>query len=223
MLGRAGEEGIDRDWDGWMAPSNQRTLVWANSRRQWKTEKPSVLQFMGSQRVSHDWATNNKSRHQGAEEVSRSSPSGLMGHDSGAQWHCSYQRQAGETSKQEGVWCPDRTQSRRTHNLRSVPPKLTFKLGVPLGRELGREFQISITGFYTRITQLKHTENYLSCLLTGKLVVQSQKLNCIYRNIVSLQTWICSLDWNTYLISMLLRATNLTDVLSCPGIGSVYL
>ena len=72
----------------------------------------------------------------------------------------------------EGVWCPDRTQSRRIHNLRSVP-QATFKLGVPLGRDLGREFQTSITGFYTRITELKHTENYLSSLPIGRLVVQS--------------------------------------------------
>ena len=78
--------------------------------------------------------------------------------------------------------------SQEEHTTLEVYPKLTFKLGVPLGRELGREFQTSITGFYTRITELKHTENYLSCLLTGRLVVQSQKLNCIYRNIVSLQT-----------------------------------
>ena len=33
------------------------TWVWVNSRSWWWTGKPGVLQFMGSQRVGHDWAT----------------------------------------------------------------------------------------------------------------------------------------------------------------------
>ena len=33
----------------------QRTWVWANCGRWWKTEKPGLLQSMGSQRVGHDW------------------------------------------------------------------------------------------------------------------------------------------------------------------------
>ena len=53
---RAGEEG-DRGWDGWMAPLTERIWVWANSGRWWRTGKPGVLQSMGSQRVRHDWAT----------------------------------------------------------------------------------------------------------------------------------------------------------------------
>ena len=40
-----------------MASPTQWTWVWANSGRQWRTGKPSVLQSMGSQRVGHDWAT----------------------------------------------------------------------------------------------------------------------------------------------------------------------
>ena len=51
---RTGGEGDDRGWDGWMASPTQWTWVWANSRRQWKTGKPGVLQSMGSQRVRHD-------------------------------------------------------------------------------------------------------------------------------------------------------------------------
>ena len=31
--------------------------VWVNSRSLWWTGRPGVLQFMGSQRVGHDWAT----------------------------------------------------------------------------------------------------------------------------------------------------------------------
>ena len=47
---RAGE-GDSRGWDGCMASPIQWTWVWANSRRQWRTGKPGVLQSMGSQRV----------------------------------------------------------------------------------------------------------------------------------------------------------------------------
>ena len=33
------------------------TWVWVNSRSWWWTGRPSVLQFMGSQRARHDWVT----------------------------------------------------------------------------------------------------------------------------------------------------------------------
>ena len=36
------------------------TWVWVNSRRQWRTGKPGMLQSMGSQRVEHDWATEQQ-------------------------------------------------------------------------------------------------------------------------------------------------------------------
>ena len=54
---RAGGEGADRGWDGWMASPTQWTWIWVNSRNWWWTGKPGVLRFMGSQRVGHDWAT----------------------------------------------------------------------------------------------------------------------------------------------------------------------
>ena len=54
---RTWEEGDDRGWDGWMASPTQWTWVWVNSRSWWWTGRPGVLQFMGSQRVKHDWAT----------------------------------------------------------------------------------------------------------------------------------------------------------------------
>ena len=54
---RAGGEGDDRGWDGWMASLTQWTWDWVNSRSWWWTGRPGVLQFMGSQRVGHDWAT----------------------------------------------------------------------------------------------------------------------------------------------------------------------
>ena len=53
----AGGEGDNRGWDGWMVSLTQWTWVWVNSGSWWWTGRPGVLQFMGSQRVGHDWAT----------------------------------------------------------------------------------------------------------------------------------------------------------------------
>ena len=50
-------EGHNRGWDDWMASLTQWTWVWANSVRQWRTGKSGMLQFMGWQRVGHDWVT----------------------------------------------------------------------------------------------------------------------------------------------------------------------
>ena len=53
----AGGEGDARGWDGWMASLTRWTWVWVNSGSWWWTGRPGMLQFMGSQRVWHDWAT----------------------------------------------------------------------------------------------------------------------------------------------------------------------
>ena len=53
----AGGEGDDRRWDGWMTSLTWWTWVWVNSGGWWWTGRPGVLQFMGLQRVGHDWAT----------------------------------------------------------------------------------------------------------------------------------------------------------------------
>ena len=55
-LGEGGK-GDDRGWDGWMASPTQRTWLWVGSGSWWWTGRPGVLQFMGSQRVRHDWTT----------------------------------------------------------------------------------------------------------------------------------------------------------------------
>ena len=54
---RAGGEGDDRGWDGWMVSLTQWTWVWVDSGSWWWTGRPGVLRFMGSPRVGHDWAT----------------------------------------------------------------------------------------------------------------------------------------------------------------------
>ena len=50
-------EGDDRGWDGWKASLTQWTWVWVNSGSWWWTGRPGVRQYMGSQKVGHDWAT----------------------------------------------------------------------------------------------------------------------------------------------------------------------
>ena len=47
----------ERGWDGWMASLTRWIWVWMDSGSWWWTGRPGVLQFMGSQRVGHDWAT----------------------------------------------------------------------------------------------------------------------------------------------------------------------
>ena len=49
------QDGLKRGWDGWMASQTLWTWVWVNSGSWWWTERPGVLQSMGSQRVGHDW------------------------------------------------------------------------------------------------------------------------------------------------------------------------
>ena len=54
---KAGREGDDRGWDGWMASLTQWTWVWVSSRSWWWTGNPGMLQSMGPKRVGHNWAT----------------------------------------------------------------------------------------------------------------------------------------------------------------------
>ena len=54
---KAGGEGDDRGWDGWMASLTQWTWVWVDSGSWWWTGRPGMLQSMGLQRVGHDWVT----------------------------------------------------------------------------------------------------------------------------------------------------------------------
>ena len=54
---RAGGEGDNRGWGGWMASLTQWTWIWVNSRSLWWTWWPGVLQSIESQRARHDWVT----------------------------------------------------------------------------------------------------------------------------------------------------------------------
>ena len=57
---RARGEGDNRGWDSWMASLIQWTWVWAGSGREWRMGKPGVLQSTRSQRIGHDWATEQQ-------------------------------------------------------------------------------------------------------------------------------------------------------------------
>ena len=54
---KAGGEGEDRGWDGWMASPTQWRWIWVNSRCWWWTKRPGMLQSMRLQRVGHNWTT----------------------------------------------------------------------------------------------------------------------------------------------------------------------
>ena len=56
---KAGGEGGNREWDGWMASSTWWTWVWVDSGSWWWTGKPGMLQSMGSQRVGHKWLSDS--------------------------------------------------------------------------------------------------------------------------------------------------------------------
>ena len=58
---KAGGKGDNREQDGWMASPTQWIWIWANSGRWWRTWKTGMLQSMGSQRVRHDWVTEQQS------------------------------------------------------------------------------------------------------------------------------------------------------------------
>ena len=60
---KAGGDGDDKGWDGWMASLTQWTWVWVDSGSWWWTGRPGVLWFMGSKRVGHDWVTELKKSH----------------------------------------------------------------------------------------------------------------------------------------------------------------
>ena len=53
---KAGGEGGNRGWGGWMASPTQWTWIWACSRRYWRTGRPGVLQSLGLQ--SRTWLSD---------------------------------------------------------------------------------------------------------------------------------------------------------------------
>ena len=57
---KAGGEGDDRGWDGWMATLTQWTWVWVNSGSWWSTGRPGMLQSWGCKESdTTDWTELN--------------------------------------------------------------------------------------------------------------------------------------------------------------------
>ena len=63
---KAGGEGDNRGWDGWMASPTRWAWVWVSSKSWLWTGRPGMLLSMGSQRVGHDWVTEMNWTEQGS-------------------------------------------------------------------------------------------------------------------------------------------------------------
>ena len=65
MLGkiRAGGEGANGEWDHCIASLTQWIRVWANSGGPWRAGVPWILQSTGSQRVGHNFMTEQQVMH----------------------------------------------------------------------------------------------------------------------------------------------------------------
>ena len=57
---RAGEDGGNRDRNGWMASLTQWTWIWASSGTWWRTGKTGILSSMGLQKIGHNWVTKQQ-------------------------------------------------------------------------------------------------------------------------------------------------------------------
>ena len=63
----------------WVSSSpTQWTWVWASSGRWWKTGKPGVLQYVGSQRVRNDWATEQQLFALGCQSIEASASASVF-------------------------------------------------------------------------------------------------------------------------------------------------
>ena len=54
---KAGWEGANIGWDGWLTSQTQWAWLWVGSGSWWWTTRPGVLQFMDSQIAGHYWVT----------------------------------------------------------------------------------------------------------------------------------------------------------------------
>ena len=53
-------ERSSRGWDDWIALLTQWIWVWVSFGRWWRTGRPAIFQSMVSQRVRHDWETEQQ-------------------------------------------------------------------------------------------------------------------------------------------------------------------
>ena len=57
---KAGGEGDNREWNGWMASPTRWTWVWASSGRWWRTGNPGVLHGITESDVNGYWTATTK-------------------------------------------------------------------------------------------------------------------------------------------------------------------
>ena len=60
---RAGGEGDNREWDGWMPSPTQWTWVWSNSGRLWRAGKPAVHEVTQSCTWLSNWTATRRQPH----------------------------------------------------------------------------------------------------------------------------------------------------------------
>ena len=60
---KAGGEGDNRGWNGWMTSTTQWTWLCASPGWWWRTGKLGMLQLLGLRRVGHDWVTGRQEEH----------------------------------------------------------------------------------------------------------------------------------------------------------------
>jgi len=61
---KAGGEGDDRGWDGWMASLTQWMWVWGNSEREWRTREAWCAAVLKLKRVGYNLATEQQQQTQ---------------------------------------------------------------------------------------------------------------------------------------------------------------
>ena len=85
---KAGGEGDNREWDGWMASLTQWTWVCVGSGSWWWTGKPGMLQSMGlqSQTLLSDWSELNWSLRMEQRKYNEAKVI-FSTNDAGAAWH----------------------------------------------------------------------------------------------------------------------------------------
>ena len=66
------EKGSDRGWNGWTASLTQRTWVWANSGKSWRTGMPGMLQSIGAADSDMTEQLNNSMYYENAWSLNRS-------------------------------------------------------------------------------------------------------------------------------------------------------
>ena len=86
---RAGGEGDDRGWDGWITSLTQWTWIWASSKRWWRTGKPGHVAVHGGKELDMSEGLNNSKKRPPGAPLSSSSPCESAVSAATARWEAS--------------------------------------------------------------------------------------------------------------------------------------